>query len=109
MVFLDLRFLIQRLKSRWGLGFVNIISLITVECSIVPSLIALYFYINKTFPIETIIKNAKKGGKRHLATNVEIVHCTIVDFSFYMFSDLHLEIVTIVEIFLNMFSVGIFT
>ncbi len=50
MVFLDLRFF-------------YIISLFTVECSIVPSLISLYFYINKIFPIETIIKNAKKGGK----------------------------------------------
>jgi hypothetical protein len=46
-----------------GLGFVCIISLFTFERSIALSLITLYFCIKHTFPMETILRNAPKGGK----------------------------------------------
>jgi hypothetical protein len=62
--FLGLKMSTPTAENRWGLGFVYIFSLFTFESSIVSSLIFLLFYIKRhLFPIETIIRNASKGGK----------------------------------------------
>jgi hypothetical protein len=49
MVFLDLRFLQQQLKSGGGPGFVYIIYLLTYESNIVIYLSTLYLYVNASF------------------------------------------------------------
>jgi hypothetical protein len=60
MVFLDL---ILRADSGWGLGFVYNIALVALKVALFFLLLPFILYIKTSFPIETTIKNASKGGK----------------------------------------------
>ncbi len=64
--FLGLEISTPTAESRWGLGFVYIISLFSLERSIVLSLITLYLYINTSFPHRN---NNWKWGKERRKPN----------------------------------------
>jgi hypothetical protein len=50
-------------ESRWGLGFVFIISLFTFEVALFFLFLLIIYIKIHVFPRETIIRNASKGGK----------------------------------------------